>query len=222
MERYQYHTRGGGGTGVKSTRRAPARVGQDLLFGWGNRRRLRCVKVPRMEPSVADAKALPVPVDRRAVRTDKEPTVAAAFCRIPLSNPRALRNLEGNGGLIMRGGEAQQRSSVVEAANGGRLKAGSPGKEGSQSCSEETPWPRIEIALTTQEKEEDFMAFKGTKLPLRPKKRAKPIQRSVNLMSPGAWLCELSVERYEVREKKTSKKKHRGLRAMGNRDSDSE
>ncbi|KAG0450163.1 hypothetical protein HPP92_026892 [Vanilla planifolia] len=108
MERYQYHTRGGGGTGVKSTRRAPARVGQDLLFGWGNRRRLRCVKVPRREPSVADAKALPVPVDRRAGRTDKEPTVAAAFCRIPLSNPRALsfrRDVEAERKCVTRVGE---------------------------------------------------------------------------------------------------------------------
>ncbi|KAG0450164.1 hypothetical protein HPP92_026893 [Vanilla planifolia] len=146
------------------------------------------------------------------------------FYRNPQSLPRITRQQKSGRKWRVdhERREAQQRSSVVEAANGGRGKAGSPGKEGSQSCSEETPWPRIEIALTTQEKEEDFMAFKGTKLPLRPKKRAKPIQRSVNLMSPGAWLCELSVERYEVREKKTSKKKHRGLRAMGNRDSDSE
>ncbi|KAL6556656.1 hypothetical protein OROGR_005944 [Orobanche gracilis] len=42
------------------------------------------------------------------------------------------------------------------------------------------------------------------------------------LVSPGAWLCDLTLERYEVREKKVSKKRARGLKAMGNMDSDSE
>ncbi|GMN35951.1 hypothetical protein TIFTF001_005651 [Ficus carica] len=66
--------------------------------------------------------------------------------------------------------------------------------------------PRFVIALTNKEKEEDFYAFKGSKLPQRPKKRAKLIQRTLNLVSPGAWLCDLTLERYEVREKKISKK----------------
>ncbi|KAH6835774.1 hypothetical protein C2S53_003014 [Perilla frutescens var. hirtella] len=82
--------------------------------------------------------------------------------------------------------------------------------------------PKFVIALTNKEKEEDFMAIKGSKLPQRPKKRAKFIQRTLNLVSPGAWLCELTLERYEVREKKVSKKRPRGLKAMGNMESDSE
>ncbi|CAH9125418.1 unnamed protein product [Cuscuta epithymum] len=95
----------------------------------------------------------------------------------------------------------------------------------SSSCSDTVPmiWPpKFVIALTNKEKEEDFMAIKGSKLPQRPKKRAKLIQRTLNLISPGSWLCDLSLERYEVREKKVSKKRPRGLKAMGNRDSDSE
>ncbi|XP_057799799.1 uncharacterized protein LOC131015424 isoform X2 [Salvia miltiorrhiza] len=82
--------------------------------------------------------------------------------------------------------------------------------------------PKFVIALTNKEKEEDFMAIKGSKLPQRPKKRAKFIQRTLNLVSPGAWLCDLTLERYEVREKKVSKKRPRGLKAMGNVESDSE
>lgn len=70
--------------------------------------------------------------------------------------------------------------------------------------------------------EEDFMAIKGSKLPQRPKKRAKFVQRTLNLVSPGTWLCDLTLERYEVREKKTTKKRPRGLKAMGNMESDSE
>ncbi|XP_059274951.1 uncharacterized protein LOC132029660 isoform X2 [Lycium ferocissimum] len=96
---------------------------------------------------------------------------------------------------------------------------------GSSSGSEAVPmvWPpKFVIGLTNKEKEEDFMAIKGSKLPQRPKKRAKFIQRTLNLISPGAWLCDLSLERYEVREKKVSKKRPRGLKAMGNMESDSE
>lgn len=99
------------------------------------------------------------------------------------------------------------------------------GGGGSSSGSDALPmvWPpKFVIGLTNKEKEEDFMAIKGSKLPQRPKKRAKFIQRTLNLISPGAWLCDLSLERYEVREKKVSKKRPRGLKAMGNMESDSE
>ncbi|KAF3615004.1 putative vacuolar-processing enzyme-like [Capsicum annuum] len=104
-------------------------------------------------------------------------------------------------------------------------KGGGGGGGGSSSGSEALPmvWPpKFVIGLTNKEKEEDFMAIKGSKLPQRPKKRAKFIQRTLNLISPGAWLCDLSLERYEVREKKVSKKRPRGLKAMGNMESDSE
>ncbi|PNY08055.1 hypothetical protein L195_g004566 [Trifolium pratense] len=60
------------------------------------------------------------------------------------------------------------------------------GKKGGGSSSgsgDATPavWPpKFVIALTNKEKEEDFMAIKGSKLPQRPKKRAKLIQRTLN------------------------------------------
>lgn len=84
-------------------------------------------------------------------------------------------------------------------------------------------WPKLYITLSSKEKEEDFLAMKGCKLPQRPKKRAKLIQRTLLLVSPGAWLSDMCQERYEVREKKTPKKRPRGLKAMGGTlDSDSE
>lgn len=86
-----------------------------------------------------------------------------------------------------------------------------------------TVWPKLYVTLSSKEKEEDFMAMKGCRPPQRPKKRAKIIQRSLLLVSPGAWLSEMCQERYEVREKKCSKKRPRGLKAMGSSiDSDSE
>ncbi|MFS8016696.1 hypothetical protein Hanom_Chr15g01371581 [Helianthus anomalus] len=40
-------------------------------------------------------------------------------------------------------------------------------------------WPILFTTLSRKEKEEDFMAMKGCKLPQRPNKRAKMIQRTV-------------------------------------------
>ncbi|KAL9226867.1 hypothetical protein vseg_002629 [Gypsophila vaccaria] len=113
----------------------------------------------------------------------------------------------------------------IMVINGGGRAGSSDTKNGSSSGGvSDIVWPpKFMIALTNKEKEEDFMAIKGSKLPQRPKKRAKFIQRTLNLVSPGGWLCDLTLERYEVREKKISKKRPRGLKAMGNyMESDSE
>ncbi|XP_068325250.1 uncharacterized protein [Pyrus communis] len=67
-------------------------------------------------------------------------------------------------------------------------------------------WPRIYIALSRKEKEDDFLAMKGTKLPQRPKKRAKNVDRTLQYCFPGMWLSDLTRNRYEVREKKCVKK----------------
>ncbi|XP_074585140.1 uncharacterized protein LOC141840935 [Curcuma longa] len=85
-------------------------------------------------------------------------------------------------------------------------------------------WPRIHLSLSRKEKEEDFMAIMGTKLPQRPKKRAKNIDRTLQYCYPGMWLSDLTTARYEVREKKCTrkKKKRRGLKGMQSMDSDSE
>lgn len=41
--------------------------------------------------------------------------------------------------------------------------------------------PRIYLSLSRKEKEDDFLAMKGTKLPQRPKKRAKNIDRTLQV-----------------------------------------
>ncbi|KAH7835079.1 hypothetical protein Vadar_022672 [Vaccinium darrowii] len=123
-------------------------------------------------------------------------------------------NNDNNGG----GGGSGGSSEAQDSKKGG---GGGSGSSGSDAIPAVWP-PKFVIALTNKEKEEDFIAFKGSKLPQRPKKRAKFIQRTVNLVCPGAWLCDLTLERYEVREKKITKKRPRGLKAMGNMESDSE
>lgn len=76
-------------------------------------------------------------------------------------------------------------NNINEAAVGG---GGSSEKGGSSSGSEPAAaviWPpKFVLGLTNKEKEEDFLAIKGSKLPHRPKKRAKFIQRTLNVSCP--------------------------------------
>ncbi|KAH7286066.1 hypothetical protein KP509_33G057100 [Ceratopteris richardii] len=83
-------------------------------------------------------------------------------------------------------------------------------------------WPRITLVLTRKEKEEDFLVFKGAKLPQRPKKRLKVVEKALLFCTPGNWLGDISRGRYDVREKKSTKKKPRGLKAMDSGESDSD
>ncbi|KAL3696120.1 hypothetical protein R1sor_010196 [Riccia sorocarpa] len=121
----------------------------------------------------------------------------------------------------------------TSAMNGTTTPAFPHGRQENESLQEKTQppekknmdffeWPKIILGLTRKEKEDDFMNIKGTKLPQRPKRRPKAVEKMVNFISPGTWLCDLTRERYEVREKKAVKKKPRGLKAMGSVDSDSE
>ncbi|KAI5058181.1 hypothetical protein GOP47_0026919 [Adiantum capillus-veneris] len=83
-------------------------------------------------------------------------------------------------------------------------------------------WPKFMIGLSRKEKEEDFLILKGTKLPQRPRRRPKAVERILHYYSPGSWLADVSQSRYDIREKKRGKKKPRGLKAMESFDSDSE
>lgn len=231
----------------------------EFVLQWGNRKRLRCMKVQVKDKDLQRNQSPLGPrirarVDRRVVRAD--PT-----CNLNQSNGghlnlrprpaspahRVLRNSESTGSMkgAQSNGVGQDKKVVVgnspsrTTTNSNRNNncnnmneavvgvGGSSEKGGSSSGSEPTAaviWPpKFVLGLTNKEKEEDFLAIKGSKLPHRPKKRAKFIQRTLNLVSPGAWLCDLTLERYEVRERKVNKKRPRGLKAMGNMvDSDSE
>ncbi|KAM5565976.1 putative serine/threonine-protein kinase [Rosa sericea] len=248
----------------------------EFVLQWGNRKRLRCMKIQvKDDSSGVPVTRTTVRVDRRVIRPDKDSSNQPSTTnnsngylnlrQRPLSPQqpppqRVLRNSEtssagmrgqSNGavrGVVSpdRGGVAHDKKATTnnhnhhhhhhndnhhnhksaassETAHDSK-KGGSSSGSGDAAAAPPMVWPpKFVIALTNKEKEEDFMAIKGSKLPQRPKKRAKFIQRTLNLVSPGAWLCDLTLERYEVREKKISKKRPRGLKAMGTMvESDSE
>lgn len=42
-------------------------------------------------------------------------------------------------------------------------------------------WPKFLVSLSRKEKEDDFLAIKGTKLPVRPKKRSKLMDKAISV-----------------------------------------
>ncbi|XP_074559947.1 uncharacterized protein LOC141816003 [Curcuma longa] len=87
---------------------------------------------------------------------------------------------------------------------------------------DQSEWPKICISLSRKEKEDDFLAMRGSKLPQRPKRRAKYIDKSLQYCFPGMWLSDLTRGRYDVREKRCNKKRRMGLKGMESLESDSE
>lgn len=179
----------------------------EFVFQWG--KRLRCVRVKT--PSKSN------PGFRQKITSKilTDPTFS------PINTTTTTRGAEGSSGngksperyYSTRGSEEREngKSNMVEKSS-----------EGQENGKGNLVWPKLYISLSSKEKEEDFLAMKGCKLPQRPKKRAKYIQRTLLFVSPGAWLTDMCQERYEVREKKTPKKRPTGLKAMGAVNSDTE
>ncbi|KAA8521303.1 hypothetical protein F0562_011951 [Nyssa sinensis] len=231
---------GGGGGGLlrstthQSEPRLSATTSSDFVLQWGNRKRLRsAANNNNNNNGYLNLRQRPASPSHRILRNSE--------CSIAMkghsNGVRGLASPDRGGAQDKRGSNHHNKTTTatnhhnnhndnhVGGASASSETAHDSKKGGSSSGSDAIPmvWPpKFVIALTNKEKEEDFMAIKGSKLPQRPKKRAKFIQRTLNLVSPGTWLCDLTLERYEVREKKISKKRPRGLKAMGNVESDSE
>ncbi|MCO5593724.1 hypothetical protein L7F22_047741 [Adiantum nelumboides] len=82
--------------------------------------------------------------------------------------------------------------------------------------------PKFVISLSRKEIEEDFLKFKGSKIPKRPKRRPKAAERAINYCTPGTGLSDVSMARYTVKEKRNVKGRLRGLKAMESEGTDSE
>ncbi|XP_010519864.1 PREDICTED: uncharacterized protein LOC104799179 [Tarenaya hassleriana] len=187
----------------------------ELVPQWGNRKRLRCMKVLAKDESIGSAPRFDRPVLTSPPGNGYSNLRQRSHSLVPPVSHRILRNLENSG--AMRG----QKNNSINDSNAN--KPDGAAHDSKKGGGEAAVWPgRFMIGLTNKEKEEDFWVLKGSKLPQRPKKRAKLIQRTLNLVSPGTWLCDLTLERYEVRERKASKKRPRGLKAMTTIDSESE
>ncbi|XP_068638040.1 uncharacterized protein [Aristolochia californica] len=57
---------------------------------------------------------------------------------------------------------------------------------------------KFSVTLSKEEIEEDFFIMTGSKPPRRPKKRARVIQKQLDVSFPGLWLSEVTPDIYEV------------------------
>ncbi|ESQ44036.1 hypothetical protein EUTSA_v10006081mg [Eutrema salsugineum] len=60
--------------------------------------------------------------------------------------------------------------------------------------------PRLSIALSKLEIDEDIYALTGSKPSRRPKKRAKNVQKQLDVLFPGLWMGNVSPDAYKVSE----------------------
>uniref|UniRef100_A0A0D9W0F1 Uncharacterized protein n=1 Tax=Leersia perrieri TaxID=77586 RepID=A0A0D9W0F1_9ORYZ len=178
----------------------------NLFLQWGSRKRLRCVKTrDDGSPSPARTEVLrrTIPRVNRPLGGDVAPFRSPS--RPSTLNRRKTEPLVSDNRHSMSLSPEKDRyystrGSPFPFEGNGFDFVGGMEEKGT------TALPRFFISLSNKEKEEDFMAMKGCKLPQRPKKRPKLMQKCLLMVSPGAWLSDLSHERYEVREKKCARK----------------
>ncbi|CAF2103389.1 unnamed protein product [Brassica napus] len=201
---------------------------QEMFLQWGNKKRMRRLR--------ASANKDNKHISQRQSNSSSHETFlfhSSRFSRYTKVSSFSLNRsqdsiffislLRGSEGAILRSGGSLPEKEKEERYYTTRGVVDTNGED-SNGKGEESMWPKLFVTLSSKEKEEDFMAMKGCKPSHRPKKRAKLIQKSLLLVSPGTWLADMCPDRYDVRVKKSSKKRRaRGLKAMGNNiDSDSD
>ncbi|KAJ0242395.1 Uncharacterized protein HA466_0208680 [Hirschfeldia incana] len=184
----------------------------DFVLQWGERKRVRCMKVKKDQSRKSNDG-----LSKRKLMSRAGGSPSRHLNR----RPNKMIDSPGN---VRRSFVASPEKEDRYYTTRGSMGTDESGKMVTEAVKETKThvWPKLFMTLSNKEKEEDFLAMKGCKLPQRPKKRAKLVQKTLLLVSPGTWLSDLCKERYEVREKKTSKKRPRGLKAMGSMESDSE
>ncbi|CAL9112821.1 unnamed protein product [Musa textilis] len=222
-------------------------VGGDVILQWGHNKRSRGPRAESRasgdETSSHSKHMLKVP--RRSAAAMPPPPFAGSYARgahlrssVPVRD--ANKGVEERSGGTARSDKRSPSSPPNRAprsATDGFMNPPEPKRQpsdqeaaspvgaaaiGEKLNLDQFEWPKIFISLSRKEKEDDFLAMKGTKLPQRPKKRAKNIDKTLQYCFPGMWLSDLTRGRYEVREKKCAKKRRRGLKGMESMESDSE
>ncbi|KAL8204680.1 hypothetical protein R6Q57_010303 [Mikania cordata] len=158
---------------------------------WGNRKRLRFVKV-KESSSVMNAKSdgngivvkkkiTSQRVDRRVVN---EQDSHLHLPPLHASSPQRInRGINRNTITSLSSPDKEYRCYLTRGTIGSGFEESSSSKKvltmDAKKDRKMTVWPKLFTTLSSKEKEEDFMAMKGCKLPQRPKKRAKMIQRTL-------------------------------------------
>ncbi|CAL9203025.1 unnamed protein product [Musa hybrid cultivar] len=109
-----------------------------------------------------------------------------AACNAPSENGEYLYPVLASGSSSLF--EAEKSCPATEM-----MKRKSSGSENGER-------QKFSVSLSRDEIEQDIWAIKGRKLPRRPKKRLRIVQRQLDLLFPGLWLSEVTPETYRIDE----------------------
>ncbi|XP_042978425.1 uncharacterized protein LOC122309128 [Carya illinoinensis] len=136
--------------------------------------------------------------DEEIEEANQSPPVDESARPWNLRTRRAACKAPIGGGKGLRIEEKKLNSSPLMSENNGvrspRLRGGGGG------AASEKKRTKLTVPLTRKEIEEDFMEFLGHRPPRRPKKRPRNVQKQLDLVFPGLWLMDITVDSYKVPE----------------------
>ncbi|KAI3516731.1 hypothetical protein L1887_15723 [Cichorium endivia] len=112
-----------------------------------------------------------------------------AACKAP---PSPSRGVNGNGEVL------KPNSSPVRNECKSPKHRPTVGVANATTSSEKRDRPKFSIPLSRRELEDDFMAMAGRRLPRKPKKRPRTVQKQLDTLFPGLWLSEITADLYKV------------------------
>ncbi|KAI3733948.1 hypothetical protein L6452_13407 [Arctium lappa] len=112
-----------------------------------------------------------------------------AACKAP---PSPSNGVNGNG-EVLKPNSSPARNDCKSL----KLRPAS-GVANATTSAEKRERTKITVALTRRELEDDFMAMAGRRLPRKPKKRPRIVQKQLDTLFPGLWLSEITADLYKV------------------------
>ncbi|KAJ0246583.1 hypothetical protein HA466_0170970 [Hirschfeldia incana] len=116
----------------------------------------------------------------------------------PRKPPTKKRSIGGNsGGTLLTENKAQGtvRTEAIRSRNGVDAKIAT-----TTTTERKEKKPRLSISLSKMEIDEDIYSLTGSKPSRRPKKRAKNVQKQLDVLFPGLWMGNVSSDAYKVSE----------------------
>ncbi|KAJ0430862.1 hypothetical protein HanRHA438_Chr17g0837911 [Helianthus annuus] len=123
-------------------------------------------------------------------------TVPATTSSSPAEKPWNLRTRRAACKSPARNGD-DRKPNFSPARNEGNKSPVTVAVTGTVS-GEKREREKFSVALSRRELEEDFTAMTGRRLPRKPKKRPRYIQKQLDTLFPGLWLSEITADLYRV------------------------
>ncbi|CAH8304635.1 unnamed protein product [Eruca vesicaria subsp. sativa] len=115
--------------------------------------------------------------------------------RKPPTKKRSIGGSSGGSGALLTESKAQGtvRTEAIRSRNGVDAKIATMTERKEKK-------PRLSISLSKLEIDEDIYSLTGSKPSRRPKKRAKNVQKQLDVLFPGLWMGNVSSDAYKVSE----------------------